>query len=247
MGKASPLSISARMDAELAARSALSHAFYDSWRKGMLSYETIGYYATQYLHYIEALPQAISSTHACCPSRLGRRLLAEALTEAEGVGGPHLSRGQLWITCAASITIDTCAAHRRSARVETRRLLETLARLSRAGYASAVGALYTHAAQAVAAITFNSNAKSGTKTTALLPPQHGVGLKGGKTAKVLLDQLSPPEATLALAAGIELNTAFLSFFDGVYAMHRVAKSAASDGGELCRPPSKRRWNRGKTR
>jgi pyrroloquinoline-quinone synthase len=79
------LSTAARIDAAIAPHAMLAHPFYQAWSAGKLTKEALAAYAMQYFHHVEAFPQAVSATHANCPDREGRRLLAENLAEEEGV------------------------------------------------------------------------------------------------------------------------------------------------------------------
>ena len=77
---------SERIDAAVAARAMLSHPWYQAWTEGRLTLGELAAYARQYFHHVEVFPQAVSRTHAECPDKDGRRMLAENLAEEEGLG-----------------------------------------------------------------------------------------------------------------------------------------------------------------
>ncbi|MBK8545429.1 MAG: hypothetical protein IPL62_19000 [Caulobacteraceae bacterium] len=59
---------STAIDAAIAARSMLSHPFYQAWEEGTLTKDALRAYARQYFHHVEAFPRAVSAVHANCPS-----------------------------------------------------------------------------------------------------------------------------------------------------------------------------------
>lgn len=138
---------SAAIDAAVAERAMLTHPFYHAWEEGKLTRETLGLYAAQYFHHVEAFPRAVSAVHANCPDAKGRKLLAENLAEEEGVGAGKDDHAALWLGFASGMGADENRVRAAQLNPETKRLIETFQRLSRSSYAAGLGALYAYESQ----------------------------------------------------------------------------------------------------
>ncbi len=138
---------SAAIDAAVAERAMLTHPFYQAWEEGKLTREALGLYAAQYFHHVEAFPRTVSAVHANCPDAKGRKLLAENLAEEEGVGAGKDDHASLWLGFAAGMGATEAGVRAVNLNPETKRLIETFQRLSRASYAAGLGALYAYESQ----------------------------------------------------------------------------------------------------
>ena len=138
---------STAIDAAIAARSMLSHPFYQAWEEGTLTKDALRAYARQYFHHVEAFPRAVSAVHANCPSAQGRRLLAENLAEEEGIAEGKDDHAKLWLDFAAGMGADEAEVRAVSVNPETQVLIDAFRTLSRKSYASGLGALYAYESQ----------------------------------------------------------------------------------------------------
>jgi pyrroloquinoline-quinone synthase len=212
---------SAAIDAAVAERSMLSHPFYQAWEEGKLSRETLKAYAAQYFHHVEAFPRAVSAVHTNCPDARGRRLLAENLAEEEGLGQGKDDHASLWLGFAAGLGADEDAVRGVELNPETRRLIDTFRRLSRASYASGLGALYAYENQ----LPEISKTKikglierydvSDARTLKFFEVHESADLEHADVCRELLDALPESERAEAHAAAIELADALRGFLSGM--------------------------------
>src|SRR5438477_461172 len=108
---------------------------------------TLGAYARQYFHHVEAFSRAVSAVHSSCPDRDGRRMLAENLAEEEGIEAGKQDHATLWLMFACGLGESEEGVRSQELNPETRALIETFRRLSRRSYASGLGALYAYESQ----------------------------------------------------------------------------------------------------
>ena len=124
-------SVSAAIDAKVAARAMLSHPFYQAWTDGTLPLDTLRQYARQYFHHVEAFPRAVSAVHSTCPDRDGRRMLAENLAEEEGIEAGKQDHASLWMMFACGLGESEDAVKTQKLNLETQALIDTFRKLSR--------------------------------------------------------------------------------------------------------------------
>ena len=215
------LSTAARIDAAVAAHAMLSHKFYQAWTEGKLAKDVLRAYAMQYFHQVEAFPQAVSATHAHCPDRDGRRLLAENLAEEEGVEAGKTDHATLWLDFARAMGADEAAVRAVALNPETTNLIETFRRLSRQSYAAGLGALYAYETQLPAVATTKIDGLDKfygvTDATAIrfFRVHETADVEHSAVCRSLLERLPETDRAEAIAAGEDLAKALSSFLDGM--------------------------------
>lgn len=216
-------SVSASIDAKVAARAMLSHPFYQAWTEGRLPLDTLRAYARQYYHHVEAFPQAVSAVHSACPDRDGRRMLAENLAEEEGIEAGKQDHASLWMMFACGLGEEAEAVHNQSLNAETQALIDTFRTLSRQSYAAGLGALYAYESQfpGVAGAKINGLIDGygieDEETLRFFRVHEHADVEHSAVCRELLDRLPDGERAEAIAAGEELAGALWNFLSGVEA------------------------------
>ena len=220
-------SVSASIDAKVAARAMLSHPFYQAWTEGRLSLDTLRAYARQYYHHVEAFPQAVSAVHSACPDRDGRRMLAENLAEEEGIDAGKQDHATMWMMFACGLGEEEHSVRAQQLNTETLALIETFSRLSRRSYASGLGALYAYESQfpgvASAKIEglIDRYGISDEATLRFFRVHESADVEHSSVCRELLDRLPEAARNEAVAAGEELAGALWNFLSGVEARETV--------------------------
>src|ERR671928_2106776 len=119
------MTVSAAIDAKVAARAMLKHPFYQAWTEGRLTLENLRGYARQYFHHVEAFPRAVSAVHSACPDRDGRRWLAENLAEEEGIEAGKQDHASLWLMFACGLGESEDGVRAQALNPETQALIDT--------------------------------------------------------------------------------------------------------------------------
>ncbi|MEO6255537.1 MAG: CADD family putative folate metabolism protein [Sphingomicrobium sp.] len=213
--------VSAAIDAKVAARAMLSHPFYQAWTEGRLPLDTLRQYARQYFHHVEAFPRAVSAVHSACPDRDGRRMLAENLAEEEGIEDGKQDHASLWLMFACGLGESEDAVRDQQLNPETKALIETFRRLSRRSYASGLGALYAYESQfpGVASAKIEGlierYAITDEPTLRFFSVHQSADVAHSEVCRGLLDRLPQAERGEAVAAGEELAGALWNFLSGV--------------------------------
>ena len=216
-------SVSAAIDAKVAARAMLSHPFYRAWTDGTLPLDTLRQYARQYFHHVEAFPQAVSAVHSACPDRDGRRMLAENLAEEEGIEAGKQDHASLWMMFACGLGQDEHAVREQGLNLETQALIDTFRRLSRQSYAAGLGALYAYESQfpGVAAAKIEGLVErygvEDEPTLRFFRVHETADVEHSRVCRDLLDRLPEAERVEAIIAGDELANALWNFLSGVEA------------------------------
>ena len=216
-------SVSAAIDAKVAARAMLSHPFYQAWTDGTLPLDTLRQYARQYFHHVEAFPRAVSAVHSACPDRDGRRMLAENLAEEEGVEAGKQDHASLWMMFACGLGETEGAVREQALNLETQALIDTFRRLSRKSYASGLGALYAYESQfpGVAAAKIDGLVErygiADEPTLRFFKVHESADVEHSQVCRELLDRLPEDERLEAILAGEELAGALWNFLSGVEA------------------------------
>ena len=217
------ISVSAAIDAKVAARAMLSHPFYRAWTDGTLPLDTLRQYARQYFHHVEAFPQAVSAVHSACPDRDGRRMLAENLAEEEGIEAGKQDHASLWMMFACGLGEDEYAVREQALNLETQALIDTFRRLSRQSYAAGLGALYAYESQfpGVAAAKIDGLVErygvEDEPTLRFFRVHETADVEHSRVCRDLLDRLPEAERVEAIIAGDELANALWNFLSGVEA------------------------------
>jgi pyrroloquinoline-quinone synthase len=216
-------SVSAAIDAKVAARSMLSHPFYQAWTDGTLPLDTLRQYARQYFHHVEAFPRAVSAVHSACPDRDGRRMLAENLAEEEGIEAGKQDHASLWMMFACGLGENETAVREQALNIETQVLIDTFRRLSRKSYASGLGALYAYESQfpGVAAAKIEGLVErydvKDEPTLRFFKVHESADVEHSQVCRDLLDRLPEDDRIEAVEAGDELAGALWNFLSGVEA------------------------------
>jgi pyrroloquinoline-quinone synthase len=212
---------SAAIDAAVSERAMLTHPFYRAWEEGKLTRGCLGAYAAQYFHHVEAFPRAVSAVHANCPSAQGRKLLAENLAEEEGVGEGKDDHAALWLGFAAGLGVDEARVRAAELNPETVRLIDTFRRLSRASYASGLGALYAYESQLpevsktkIRGLIERYDVRQ-PATLRFFEVHEHADLEHADVCRELLDALPESERPQAHAAACELADALRGFLTGM--------------------------------
>jgi pyrroloquinoline-quinone synthase len=217
------MSVSARIDEQVAERAMLSHPFYRAWTEGRLPLDRLRAYARQYFHHVEAFPRAVSAVHSACPDRDGRRMLAENLAEEEGIEAGKQDHASLWLMFAAGLGEAPAAVRSQQLTAETRALIDTFHKLSRRCYASGLGALYAYESQfpAVAAAKIEGLIDrygiTDEATLRFFRVHQSADVEHSSVCRALLDRLPADQQEEAVEAGKELAGALWNFLSGVEA------------------------------
>ncbi|MGA8543145.1 MAG: CADD family putative folate metabolism protein [Thermoplasmata archaeon] len=131
----------APIDLLLRERHLLKHPFYVAWSRGELPLETLRSYAGQYYHFESNFPRYVAAAYAQLRNPAERRVLLDNLTDEEGRDPTH---PELWLDFAEGIGVSRRSASSARATPPTRGLLSTYERLTAAGPASALAALYSY-------------------------------------------------------------------------------------------------------
>jgi pyrroloquinoline-quinone synthase len=217
------LATSMLIDAKVAERAMLKHPFYRAWTDGSLPLDALRAYSRQYLHHVEAFPQAVSAVHSNCPDRDGRRMLAENLSEEEGVEAGKQDHASLWLMFAAGLGESEAAVRGQELNAETQALIDTFRSLSRRSYAAGLGALYAYESQfpAVASAKIEGLVDrygiDDEETLRFFRVHESADVEHSSVCRTLLDRLPDEEKAEAVAAGEELAGALWTFLSGVEA------------------------------
>ncbi|MEY3182189.1 MAG: hypothetical protein RLZ35_174 [Pseudomonadota bacterium] len=211
----------------------LKHPFYLAWNAGTLSRETLGYYAQQYAHHVEAFPRYLSAIHTQCPDIKKRQILLENLIDEEQGSENH---PQLWLQFAKAVGMDETAVKNAQHYPQTKHLVESFFTLTRADYATGLGALYAYEHQTPAIAKTKHDG---------LTQYYGVEEKAGlqffevhahadvwHTEEVagLLNTLSTEEQERAEAGALTAAKALWGFLDGIVEHAPGAKEALKKAG-----------------
>ncbi|MBV9528958.1 CADD family putative folate metabolism protein [Sphingomonas sp.] len=219
--------LSQRIDAKVAGHAMLGHPFYQAWTEGGLPLDTLRAYSRQYFHHVEAFPRAVSAVHSVCPDRDGRRMLAENLAEEEGLESGKQDHASLWLMFACGLGESEDAVRAQALNPETEALIATFRRLSRASYASGLGALYAYESQfpAVASAKIDGLIDrygiNDEPTLRFLQVHQTADVEHSSVCRSLLDRLPEAEQSEALEAAGELAAALWTFLSGVEAAAAV--------------------------
>ena len=215
--------VSAAIDGKVESQAMLKHPFYQAWTEGRLPIETLRAYARQYFHHVEAFPRAVSSVHANCPDRDGRRMLADNLAEEEGIGEGKQDHASLWLMFAAGLGQDEAAVRTQELNSETQALIETFRRLCRQSYAAGLGALYAYESQfpGVASAKIEGLIDryriKDEPTLRFFEVHRSADVEHSAVCRELLNRLPEDQRVEAVAAGEELAGALWNFLSGVEA------------------------------
>ncbi|MGA9839170.1 MAG: CADD family putative folate metabolism protein [Thermoplasmata archaeon] len=131
----------APIDQLLRERHLLKHPFYVAWSRGELPLDTLRSYARQYYQFESNFPRYVAAAYAHLREPAERRVLLDNLVDEEGRDPTH---PELWLDFAEGLGVSRRAVRRTAATGPTRGLLSAYERLTAAGPASALAALYSY-------------------------------------------------------------------------------------------------------
>jgi pyrroloquinoline-quinone synthase len=131
----------APIDRLLRERHLLKHPFYVAWSRGDLPLDTLRSYAGQYYHFESNFPRYVAAAYSQLREPAERRVLLDNLIDEEGRNPTH---PELWLDFAEGLGLSRRAARSAKPTAPTRSLLSTYERLTAAGPASALAALYSY-------------------------------------------------------------------------------------------------------
>jgi pyrroloquinoline-quinone synthase len=131
----------APIDRLLRERHLLHHPFYLAWSRGELPLDTLRSYAGQYYHFESNFPRYVAAAYSHLEHPAERRVLLDNLVDEEGRDPTH---PELWLDFAEGLGVSRKSARSARASPTTRGLLSTYERLTSAGPASALAALYSY-------------------------------------------------------------------------------------------------------
>jgi pyrroloquinoline-quinone synthase len=217
------MTVSTQIDAKVSERAMLSHPFYQAWTEGRLPLATLADYARQYFHHVAEFPRAVSAVHSRCPDRDGRFMLAENLTEEEGVETGKQDHASLWLMFAAGIGADEASVKAADLNPETQHLIDTFRKLSNQSYAAGLGALYAYESQFPGVATakieglIDRYGIADEETLRFFRVHQHADVEHSAVCRALLDRLPEADKAEAIAAGEELAGALYGFLSGVEA------------------------------
>ena len=216
-------STSSLIDSKVAERAMLGHPFYQAWTQGRLPLDALRAYARQYFHHVEAFPRAVSAVHSACPDRDGRRMLAENLSEEEGLATGKQDHATLWLMFACGLGESEDNVRGEVLNAETEALIDTFRKLSSQSVAAGLGALYAYESQfaGVARAKIEGLIErysiDDEETLRFFRVHETADVEHSRVCRGLLDRLPVSQKAEAVAAGEELAGALWNFLSGVEA------------------------------
>ncbi|GAM97355.1 pqqC-like protein [alpha proteobacterium U9-1i] len=147
-------------------------------------------------------------------------MLAENLSEEEGLSDGHKPHAALWLDFARGIGAEEAQVRATIPRAQTKNLIDTFLRLSRQSYPAALGALYAYESQMPdVALTkikglqefYGARDETATRFFAV---HASADVEHADVCRALLNQLTDDDAEEAVSAALELSNALLGFLDG---------------------------------
>lgn len=135
---------SQRLQEIIAKNHLLKHPFYEAWTQGLLSKETLAFYAEQYYAHVEAFPRFVSSVHSRCPEIAARKVLTENLADEEIHGTDHPA---LWMQFAEGMGCTREGVKRAERTAETRETVQDFYDLTSGDWREGLCALFAYESQ----------------------------------------------------------------------------------------------------
>lgn len=218
------------IEAVIAEKSLLKHAFYQAWTAGTLSREDLAYYAQQYYAQESRFPRYVSAVHSNCPDLKTRQMLLENLTHEEAGAENH---PELWLRFAESVGASRESVQNALPNSGTLKCVETFDRLSRGSWQGGLAALYAYEAQQPAVA---STKIDGLKSKYSLDSKEALGFfqvhetmdawHSSEEKTVLLGQLEHNGAEIKAAVS-EACDALNALLDGVCAERGIGMACAA--------------------
>ena len=132
-----------RMDALIARRRLLDHAFYRAWAAGTLERADLAFYSTQYWRQVEAFPGYLQSVADRLPESPAKSIVASNLADERDDDHPGL-----WLRFAAALGVDAHEVAHTAVEPETRACVTSFASaMNSAPVPFALGMLYGYESQ----------------------------------------------------------------------------------------------------
>jgi pyrroloquinoline-quinone synthase len=138
------MKLSKRLEAVIAERSLLKHAFYQAWSQGKLSQEILRDYAGQYFAQVKEFPRFVSAVHSRCPEIEARKLLTENLADEEIHGKDH---PELWMQFAEGLGATREGVRSETPLPETAQSVEKFFELTSREWTQGLCALFAYESQ----------------------------------------------------------------------------------------------------
>ncbi|MGI0071925.1 MAG: CADD family putative folate metabolism protein [Thermoplasmata archaeon] len=210
----------APIDQLLRERHLLKHPFYVAWSRGELPLETLRSYAGQYYHFESNFPRFVAAAYSHLRNPVERRVLLQNLVDEEGRDPTH---PELWLDFAAGIGLPRRRARTAAPTPPTRGLLAAYERLTSAGAASALAALYSYESifpEIAAEKSRGLRANYGIRDAAaheFFRVHTGADVEHSRAERKILEGelgRSPDDAAVALRSARAAIGAWWSFLDG---------------------------------
>ena len=134
-----------RLNKQVAAKSLLTHPFYQDWKEGKLSLDDLRIYARQYYHFEKSFPRFLSAVHSRCPDTRARKIILRNLWDEEH-GTPN--HPELWLDFAAGLGMTNEEVESAHSHPNTQTLLDTYAEIcSTRPFSEGLAAIYAYEVQ----------------------------------------------------------------------------------------------------
>ena len=211
-------SFSSEILAAISSNHLLKHPFYQTWSEGKLSKRTLGLYAKQYFHHVDAFPRYISATHSNCSDLKSRQVLLENLTDEEKGDRNH---PELWLRFAEGLGVKREDVQSAELNPETKEMIDTFMTTAKGSYAEGLGALFAYESQVpeVAQSKIDGLEEHYDVKSERALDFFQVHLKADvyhtEAAAKLLEELNPEDKEKAKQAAVRASLALWKFLDGV--------------------------------
>ena len=221
-----------RLRNHIAARSLLSHPFYQDWKLGKLTTEDLRTYAGQYYRFEAGFPRFLSAIHSRCPDRQVRQDILANLWDEEHGDRNHRA---LWLDFCAGTGLSARDAEAATVHPRTQALLDTYTDIcSTRSFQEGLAAIYAYEVQvpevAKEKLTGLTSVYGITDAPALeffrvhseLDVEHS-----RLEEEAIIRHTTTDEEPAVEAALVNALDAWWGFLDGVNELRRVAAGSAS--------------------
>lgn len=132
------------LDQLIQSRSILKHPFYQAWQRGELTRHQLAAYAQIYYPHVAAFSGYLESAIEQAEDARVRAELEQNLIDEQQHPAPH---SDLWLDFAAGLGLDRRNVTSAAAQPAAQNIVNTFSRLSQAGSAQALAALYAYESQ----------------------------------------------------------------------------------------------------
>ncbi len=132
------------LDQLIQSRSILNHPFYQAWQRGELTPQQLAAYAQIYYPHVAAFTGYLETAIENAEDARVRLELEQNLLDEQTNPAPH---SDLWLDFAAGLGLDRIEVSHTAARPAAQNIVDTFQRLSQAGTAQALAALYAYKSQ----------------------------------------------------------------------------------------------------